>query len=433
MLGEGARTAADAERYEQSYADAIEAVGKAAERQGARARPRHLGQALGPVAALRGARRRTGSGPSSIRASCAWRVLAAQARHQLHHRRRGGRPAGPVAEAARPAGARARARRLDGPRPRRPGLPEARARGDRGASPSWPRTTGRRLMVRLVKGAYWDTEIKRAQVAGRPDYPVYTTKAATDLSYLVCAQALIDAAPAPLRPVRHPQRPHPGRRAPHGRAQRACGSSTSACTAWARRSTRPPTTLFGGIVLRAYAPVGGHEDLLPYLVRRLLENGANTSFVHALLDERVPGGAGGAPIRSPRSRLQPGPHPRIPLPRDLYGADRRNSRGPRLCRIAADRDAPRPRRRGARRRAARRRARSSAASCGRRRAAARSPARSTARTCSARPRSATPADIDAAFDAAAQGPAAPGTRWAARAAPPCCAPWPTRWRPTATG
>ena len=68
--------------------------------------------------------------------------------------------------------------------------------GDRGASPASPRASGRRLMVRLVKGAYWDTEIKRAQVAGRPDYPVYTTKAATDLSYLVCARALIGAAPA---------------------------------------------------------------------------------------------------------------------------------------------------------------------------------------------------------------------------------------------
>jgi RHH-type proline utilization regulon transcriptional repressor/proline dehydrogenase/delta 1-pyrroline-5-carboxylate dehydrogenase len=147
--------------------------------------------------------------------------------------------------------------------------------------------TGRRLMVRLVKGAYWDSEIKRAQVAGRPDYPVYTTKPATDLSYLVCAKALIEAAPhlyaqfathnahtlaAVVRMAKNA-----GVKIEH---QRLHGMGEALYKA--------ADDLYDGITLRAYAPVGGHEDLLPYLVRRLLENGANTSFVHALLDERVP-------------------------------------------------------------------------------------------------------------------------------------------------
>ena len=80
--------------------------------------------------------------------------------------------------------------------------------------------TGRRLMVRLVKGAYWDSEIKRAQVAGYPGYPVFTTKPATDLCYLACARLLIEAASSSLRPVRHPQRPHLGGGAGDGRTCR---------------------------------------------------------------------------------------------------------------------------------------------------------------------------------------------------------------------
>jgi RHH-type proline utilization regulon transcriptional repressor/proline dehydrogenase/delta 1-pyrroline-5-carboxylate dehydrogenase len=196
------------------------------------------------------------------------------------------------------------------------------------------RSTGRRLMVRLVKGAYWDSEIKRAQVAGLPGYPVYTTKAATDLSYLACARALLAAAPAlygqfathnahTLAAVREMARQaglSPEFQRLHGMGE--------ALYAGARER-------YGDFPLRVYAPVGSHEDLLPYLVRRLLENGANTSFVHALLDERTPvekvvsdpiatvEAAGGAP------------HPRIPLPGDLYGPSRRNSRGVDLSIAAA--------------------------------------------------------------------------------------------------
>jgi RHH-type transcriptional regulator, proline utilization regulon repressor / proline dehydrogenase / delta 1-pyrroline-5-carboxylate dehydrogenase len=188
------------------------------------------------------------------------------------------------------------------------------------------RSTGRRLMVRLVKGAYWDSEVKRAQVAGLPGYPVYTTKAATDLSYLVCARALLAAAPAlygqfathnahTLAAVRQMARQaglSPEYQRLHGMGEALYGAARER---------------YGEFPLRVYAPVGSHEDLLPYLVRRLLENGANTSFVHALLDERTPiekvvsdpiaavEAAGGAP------------HPRIPLPVDLYGPARKNSQG----------------------------------------------------------------------------------------------------------
>ncbi len=191
--------------------------------------------------------------------------------------------------------------------------------------------SGRRLMVRLVKGAYWDSEIKRAQVAGRPGYPVYTTKPATDLSYLVCARALIAAAPhlyaqfathnahtlaavqlmAEGTPIEH---------------QRLHGMGDALYDAAEKR--------FGPLSLRTYAPVGAHEDLLPYLVRRLLENGANTSFVHLLLDDDTPPEL---VARDPITlvEMQPGPHPRIPLPRDLYG-DRLNSQGVDIS-IAAER------------------------------------------------------------------------------------------------
>ncbi len=142
-------------------------------------------------------------------------------------------------------------------------------------------------MVRLVKGAYWDAEIKRAQVGGRPDYPVFTTKAATDLAYLVCADRLLAAAPA-LYAQFATHNAHTLAAVRQLAERRGVRSSASGCTAWARRCTPRRATAGATCRLRVYAPVGGHEDLLPYLVRRLLENGANTSFVHALLDEDVP-------------------------------------------------------------------------------------------------------------------------------------------------
>jgi RHH-type proline utilization regulon transcriptional repressor/proline dehydrogenase/delta 1-pyrroline-5-carboxylate dehydrogenase len=193
------------------------------------------------------------------------------------------------------------------------------------------RDSGRRLMVRLVKGAYWDSEIKRAQVAGRPGYPVYTTKPATDLSYLVCAKALIAAAPHLYAQfATHNAHTLAAVRLMAGDTriehQRLHGMGDALYDAAEKR--------FGPLSLRTYAPVGAHEDLLPYLVRRLLENGANTSFVHLLLDDETPPEL---VARDPITlvEMQPGPHPRIPLPHDLYG-DRANSMGVDVS-IAAER------------------------------------------------------------------------------------------------
>ena len=194
--------------------------------------------------------------------------------------------------------------------------------------------SGRRLMVRLVKGAYWDTEIKRAQVMGRDDYPVHTTKAATDLSYLVCAKALIDAAPFIYSQfATHNAHSLAAVRRMAGDAgvkvefQRLHGMGEQLYAQAAEQ--------FEAFPLRAYAPVGGHEDLLPYLVRRLLENGANSSFVNALLDEKIdPRDVISDPVE--KVMAHPDRHARLPLPRDMYG-DRLNSMGPDIS-IAAVRE-----------------------------------------------------------------------------------------------
>lgn len=180
------------------------------------------------------------------------------------------------------------------------------------------------LMVRLVKGAYWDTEIKIAQVGGFPGYPVFTRKAATDLSYLACAQQLLKA-----KGVLYPQF------ATHNaytvaavlemagdrtdiEFQRLQGMGEELYKVV--RNTHP-------ISVRVYAPVGDDRDLLPYLVRRLLENGANSSFVHNIYNSKVP------PEKIAEDPLTffethaPGKHPMISLPKDIYGPHRENSRG----------------------------------------------------------------------------------------------------------
>jgi RHH-type transcriptional regulator, proline utilization regulon repressor / proline dehydrogenase / delta 1-pyrroline-5-carboxylate dehydrogenase len=186
-------------------------------------------------------------------------------------------------------------------------------------------SSGRRIMVRLVKGAYWDSEIKRAQVAGRPDYPVYTTKPATDVSYLVCAKALIDASPTLY--------PQFATHNAHSLAAVKALADQAGVTIELQRLHGMGEVLYdaaaahyGPLRLRAYAPVGGHEELLPYLVRRLLENGANTSFVHQLLNEAVPPEL---VIGDPVAALAAAParHPRIALPVHLYGPARANSAG----------------------------------------------------------------------------------------------------------
>lgn len=193
------------------------------------------------------------------------------------------------------------------------------------------------LMCRLVKGAYWDAEIKRAQELGLPHYPVYTHKHHTDISYLACARALL-AAPDVIFPqfathnagtiaaiVQMARRTG----APF-ELQRLHGMGEGVYREAARHTpsggstlppTQPPPQGGGAIPVRVYAPVGVHRDLLAYLVRRLLENGANSSFVHQLADESV----GMDELLQSPLHLEPAPS--LPLPPDLYGPARRNSAG----------------------------------------------------------------------------------------------------------
>ena len=181
---------------------------------------------------------------------------------------------------------------------------------------------GRRLMTRLVKGAYWDSEIKRAQEQGLDEYPVYTHKAATDLSYLVAARRILHAGDRLF-----------GQFATHNAA------TVAAVRYFASdRNDYEFQRLHGmgealydrlvgtesGVACRIYAPVGAHHDLLAYLVRRLLENGSSGSFVNQVAHPDIPAAA---LARDPAAILRASPARRIPLPSDLYRPLRANSRG----------------------------------------------------------------------------------------------------------
>ncbi|GAA0255723.1 bifunctional proline dehydrogenase/L-glutamate gamma-semialdehyde dehydrogenase PutA [Rhodanobacter caeni] len=179
------------------------------------------------------------------------------------------------------------------------------------------RAANRRWYVRLVKGAYWDAEIKRAQETGLAGYPVYTRKPNTDVSYLACARRLFDAGSDLIYPQFATHNAHTIAAVHHiaqGRAfeyQRLHGMGTDLYA-----EVIGPDNL--NVPCRVYAPVGTHEDLLPYLVRRLLENGANTSFVNRVVDESVPVRELVAdPCETVRAFASI-PHPRIPLPVNLY-------------------------------------------------------------------------------------------------------------------
>ncbi|CAN5391165.1 bifunctional proline dehydrogenase/L-glutamate gamma-semialdehyde dehydrogenase PutA [soil metagenome] len=183
---------------------------------------------------------------------------------------------------------------------------------------------GRRMVVRLVKGAYWDTEIKRAQERGLDDYPVFTRKAMTDLNYIACAQKLLG-----LRPLIFPQFATHNALSVATIAELAGDGGSfefqrlhgmgDALYAWLHVD-KP------ALALRTYAPVGSHRDLLAYLVRRLLENGANSSFVAQAADDSIPVASllqrPGQIIASPDQARHAG----LPLPRELY-LPRVNSRG----------------------------------------------------------------------------------------------------------
>ena len=196
------------------------------------------------------------------------------------------------------------------------------------------RAHGRKLMVRLVKGAYWDTEIKAAQVAGLPDYPVFTRKVATDVSFLACAKTLLAASDV-IYPAfaTHNASSIGTIKALAGKAQdgktpfefqRLHGMGEGLYEELAKLETAIGDA---ATPVRIYAPVGSHKELLAYLVRRLLENGANSSFVNRIADEQV---SLDELVRDPVAELastEPKRNPAIPLPRLIFGQERRNSAG----------------------------------------------------------------------------------------------------------
>ena len=187
------------------------------------------------------------------------------------------------------------------------------------------RRHGRKLFVRLVKGAYWDSEVKLAQIGGYSDYPVFTRKVATDVSYLACAARLFEHSDV-LRPAFATHNAYTIaaiKALSEGRAfefQRLHGMGEEVYQALRRVEGNTPTPV------RIYAPVGGHKELLAYLVRRLLENGANTSFVNRMGDADIPAEElVGDPVAE-LAALSPRRNPAIPLPGVIFGS-RQNSAG----------------------------------------------------------------------------------------------------------
>ena len=319
MLGEAAKTAADAERYRAAYLDAIGAIGRA-------------GAGRGPVA---------GPGISVKLSALHPRYEAPQAARcvpALIDSLTGLALAAQAADIGLSVDAE-EADRLDisldifaavlaDPRLAGwDGLGLAIQAYDRRAMAvvEWVaalgRATGHRIPARLVKGAYWDTEIKHAQVHGHADYAVFTRKSATDVSWLACARRML-ACPDAILPAFATHNAHSlafvleqAGNAPF-EMQRLHGMGEA---------------LYHDVVgpacpVRVYAPVGTHEDLLAYLVRRLLENGANTSFVHRLVDPSVPEDVIAADPAAWLRRIGADRNKRIPLPRALY-PDRLNSAG----------------------------------------------------------------------------------------------------------
>lgn len=323
MLGEGARTAADAARYFEAYAAAIAAIGRAAGNAGlpdrpgisvklsalhprfeAVSRPRVMRELVPLVVTLARQAKSfdlnlTIDAEEADRLELSLEVIAAT----LADGSLAGWDGFGLAIQAYQKRAEAVIDHVD----------------------ALARTLDRRLMVRLVKGAYWDTEVKRAQERGLDDYPVFTRKAMTDLNYVACARKLLA-----LRPRLFPQF------ATHNALtvatvfelaggadgyefQRLHGMGDAL---YARLLSDHPE-----LACRTYAPVGNHRDLLAYLVRRLLENGANTSFVAVAADTSVPVTT---LLRRPADIIAAADHarhPKLPLPRDLFQPQRLNSRG----------------------------------------------------------------------------------------------------------
>ena len=337
MLGEAALTAADATRYLAAYGDAIAAIGTSVADRAA---------------------------PVYAQPSISVKLSALHPRYEYAQRERVLEELTPsIVELARRARDHGIGMTIDAEEAERLELSLelfARARRDRSLS-GWEglglavqayqkrgrpvvrwasalaRDTGQRIPVRLVKGAYWDTEIKYAQVQGLAGYPVFTRKAHTDISYLACAAAMLDAGPL-LYPMFATHNAHTiawivarakGAHVAEIEFQRLHGMGEALYA-----QVIDPAAGHGR-ACRVYAPVGSHQDLLPYLVRRLLENGANTSFVNRIADPSV---SIDDVVADPVVRARTwdfAPAPALPLPVDLFGVERRNSAGVSL----ADQDA----------------------------------------------------------------------------------------------
>ena len=330
MLGEGARTEHDAERYLASYANAIQRDLARPGRRVARDGRRHLDQAVGAVLALRGRPAR-----ARVRRAAAARVVADRAGRQANLNLTIDAEETDRLELSLDV-LDALAARIAATFPKWTGFGlavqayQTRALQVVDAVAEIARRHKLRFMVRLVKGAYWDGEIKRAQEGGLTGYPVFTHKEHTDISYLACARALIAHAD-----VIYPQfaTHNAGTIAAILQMARAKNAAFEMQRLHGmgegiyREVMKDPT-----VPCRVYAPVGEHRDLLAYLVRRLLENGANSSFVHQLADnavdvERL--------LASPMTTARP---PAFPMPAFLYpvdhGLQRRNSTGADLAVIA---------------------------------------------------------------------------------------------------
>jgi RHH-type transcriptional regulator, proline utilization regulon repressor / proline dehydrogenase / delta 1-pyrroline-5-carboxylate dehydrogenase len=316
MLGEAARTFPDAERYFRSYEDAIRAVGRVAERghsisvKLSALHPRYevaqyercVPSLIEQVEALAGLARDSGiaftiDAEESERLEMSLDIIETVAALPSLKGWDG------LGMAVQAYGKRCR-----------PTIAWADSVGA---------ATGRRIAVRLVKGAYWDSEIKRTQEQGLADYPLFTRKAATDVSYLACARDMLAARnifPAfathnALTVAAILEWAGAGR---DFEFQRLHGMGEGLYETLVREQ---------GYRTRIYAPVGGHRDLLAYLVRRLLENGANSSFVHQLADESL---SDEDLIADPVAKIAAvggTRHPAIPLPRDLFAPERPNSEG----------------------------------------------------------------------------------------------------------
>ncbi|HET9640283.1 MAG TPA: L-glutamate gamma-semialdehyde dehydrogenase [Allosphingosinicella sp.] len=330
MLGEAARTLPDATRYFQSYEDAIRAVGKVAQRghsisvKLSALHPRYevaqyercVPSLIGQVEALALLAKQSGiaftvDAEESERLEMSLDIIEAVA----------GLPSlkgwDGLGMAVQAYGKRCR-----------PTIAWADAIGA---------ATGRRIAVRLVKGAYWDSEIKRTQEQGLADYPLFTRKASTDVSYLACARDMLAAKNIYPAFATHNALTVATILEWAGTSrdfefQRLHGMGEGLYESLVREQ---------GYQTRIYAPVGGHRDLLAYLVRRLLENGANSSFVHQLADESL---SDADLIADPVAKIAAvggTRHPAIPLPRDLFAPERPNSQGldlndrPELDRVAA--------------------------------------------------------------------------------------------------